>query len=79
MGHRIRIRIKNFVQKVIISWIEDCGSKENDEEISSTTNTCELTRRSSRLDHPERLSNFGKHKLINIVFSRRSKKPPKAM
>lgn len=61
MGHRIRIPIKNFLQKVIISWVEDCESKENDEEISSTTNTSELTWRSSSLDHPEGLSDFGKH------------------
>jgi hypothetical protein len=62
---------------VIISWIKDCKSKENDEDLSNTANTSELTKRTSRLDHSVRLSNFGKHKLINIVNSGRSKKPQK--
>lgn len=59
---------------MIISCIEDYESKKNDEDLSSTANICELTRRISKLDHPGRLSNFGKHKLINIVSSHRSKK-----
>ena len=43
-----------------ISWIEDCESKENDEDSSSRV---------------RKLSNYGKHKLINIVTSGRSKRP----
>lgn len=62
---------------MIISLIGDCESKEKDEDLSSTTNTSELIRRTSRLDYLGRLSNFGKHKLINIVSSRRGKKATK--
>lgn len=68
-----KITYKNFLHKVAISWIEDSKYKENDEDLSSTVNTSVPTRRTSRLDHPGRLSNFGK--LINIVTSGRSKKP----
>jgi len=65
------ITYKNFLHKVIVSWTEDCGAKEQDENQLYS----EPTRRTSRFDYPGRLSNFGKHKLINIVTSDRNAKP----
>lgn len=69
-----KITYKNFLHKVAISWIEDCESNNN---LSCTVNASEPTRRTSRFDHPGRLLNFGKHKLINTVTNGRSKKPQK--
>ncbi|KAL2732106.1 piggyBac transposable element-derived protein 4-like [Vespula squamosa] len=59
-----------------ILWI-DGGYKENDEDLSSIVNTFAPTRRIFKLYHLGRLSNFGKHKLTNIMTSGRSKKPQK--
>ena len=67
------ITYKNFLHKVAISLIEDCET--NCTEQDDVLLNSEPTRRTPRLDHPERLSNFGKHKLINIVTSGRSVKP----
>ncbi|XP_014472553.1 PREDICTED: piggyBac transposable element-derived protein 4-like [Dinoponera quadriceps] len=67
------ITYNNFLHKVAVSWIEDCETNctEQDDDLPNS----EPTRRTPRLDHPGRLSNFGKHKLINIVTSGRSVKP----
>ena len=67
------ITYKNFLHKVAVSWIED-GETNCTEQDDNLPNS-EPTRRAPRLDHPGRLSNYGKHKLINIVTSGRSLKP----
>ncbi|XP_046145451.1 piggyBac transposable element-derived protein 4-like [Osmia bicornis bicornis] len=66
-----KITYKNFLHKAALSWTEDCEAKEQDKDLP----TSESTRITSRCDHPGRLANFGKHKLVNIVTSGRSEKP----
>ncbi|KAI4476078.1 hypothetical protein M0804_013874 [Polistes exclamans] len=68
-GHKITY--KNFLHKAALSLIEDCETKEQNKDLPNS----ELTRTTSRFDHPGRLANFGKHKLVNIVTSGRCKKP----
>lgn len=71
--NRKNITYKNFLHKVALSWIEDdeTNCMEQDDDVPSSA----PTRRAPKLDNPGRLSNFGKHKLINIVTSGRSVKP----
>lgn len=66
-----KIKYKNFLHEVALSWIEDCEAKEKDKNLPNS----EPTRRTSRLDHPGRQRNFGKHKPVNIVTSGRCAKP----
>ncbi|XP_017762744.1 PREDICTED: piggyBac transposable element-derived protein 4-like [Eufriesea mexicana] len=67
------ITYKDFLHKVAVSWIQDneTNCMEEDDDLPSPA----PTRRAPKLDHPGRLSNFGKHKLVNIVTSGRSVKP----
>lgn len=58
-----KITYKNFLHNVAVSWIEDCQAKEQDTNLPNH----EPTRSTFRFDHPGRLTNFGKHKLINVV------------
>lgn len=67
------IAYKNFLHKVAILWTTD--SEANSMKQDDTQPIPEPTRRVAKSDHPGRLSNFGKHKLINIVTSGRSSKP----
>ncbi|KAI4483932.1 hypothetical protein M0802_013192 [Mischocyttarus mexicanus] len=63
--------LTNFLHKVALSWIDDkTNCMEQDGDVSSSA----PTRRVPKLDNPGRLSNFGKHKLLNIVTSGRSVK-----
>lgn len=67
------ITYKNFLHKVAVSLIENCETNHagKDNDLSNS----KPTRRTPRLDHPGRLPNFGKHKLINIVTNSQSVKP----
>lgn len=71
--NEINITYKNFLHKVAILWTTD--SEANSMKQDDTQPIPEPTRRVAKSDHPGRLSNFGKHKLINIVTSGRSSKP----
>ncbi|XP_020298085.1 piggyBac transposable element-derived protein 4-like [Pseudomyrmex gracilis] len=66
-----KITYKNFLHKAALSLIEDCETEEQGEDLPNS----EPTRTTSRFDHPGRLANFGKHKLVNIVTSGQCKKP----
>jgi len=59
------ITYKNFLHKVVVSWIKDCEAKEQDCEAKENqpSELSEPTRRTCRFDHPRRLSNFRKHNL----------------
>ena len=66
-----KITYKNFLHKAALSLIEDCETEEQGKDLPNS----ETTRTTSRFDHPGRLANFGKHKLVNIVTSGQCKKP----
>lgn len=55
-----------------VLWIEDCEAKEQDKDLPNP----EPTRSTSGFDHPGKLTNFVKHKLVNIVTRGRCKKKP---